>query len=209
MKKLIITALMLSLMQMTFAQINALTETGDEVILYEDGTWKYLVESVMLNSEVFVNDKEFLKDAQSTFLVRSSKLNIGMWIDPKAWKFSKGTDNDAFEYQFEKKGDDLYAMLISEKVQIQVESLKEIALNNARAVAPDMRIIHEEYRIVNGLRVFMMQMSGTIQGMKITYCGYYYSNPNGTIQFLTYTGDNLFRDYLVEIEKFLNGLVEI
>lgn len=54
----------------------------------------------------------------------------------------------------------------------------------------------------------MMQMSGTIRGMRFTYYGYYYSNSNGTIQLLTYTGENLFPNYLNDIEEFLNGLVE-
>jgi hypothetical protein len=55
----------------------------------------------------------------------------------------------------------------------------------------------------------MLQMTGTIQGIKFTYFGYYYSNANGTIQFLTYTSDNLFSSYQKDIEEFLNGLVEI
>ena len=54
-----------------------------------------------------------------------------------------------------------------------------------------LRLSKSRYRIVNGIEVLMMQMSGTIQGMRFTYYGYYYSNSNGTIQLLTYTGENL------------------
>ena len=38
--------------------------------------------------------------------------------------------------------------------------------------------------------------------------GYYYSNENGTIQILTYTGEKLFDKYKEDIELFLNGFVE-
>ena len=55
----------------------------------------------------------------------------------------------------------------------------------------------------------MMHMTGTIQGVKFTYYGYYYSNSNGTIQFLSYTGNNLIKTYLNDIEILLNGLVEL
>jgi hypothetical protein len=55
----------------------------------------------------------------------------------------------------------------------------------------------------------MMQMVGTIQGMRFTYYGYYFSNSNGTIQLLTYTGESLFDYYIEDIELFLNGFVEI
>jgi len=178
------------------------------VILYDDGTWKYLNESIIENVVIPINEKEFLKDKQSTFLVKSKNLNIGIWINPKSWSFTKGTENDAFEFQFQKKGGDLYAVLISEKMQIPIETLKDIAIENAKGVAPDIKVIKEEYRSVNGIQVLMMQMSGTIQGMRFTYYGYYYSNSNGTIQLLTYTGENLFPNYLNDIEEFLNGLVE-
>jgi len=209
MRKAILTGLILISVQLTSAQINAITGTGDEVILYEDGTWKYLNDSINANSEISINDKEFLKDQKSTFLVKSKKLNIGIWINPKKWAFTKGTDNDAFEFQFQKKGDDLYAMLISEKLQIPIKTLRGVAIENAKSAAPDIKVTKEEYRNVNGIQVLMMQMSGTIQGLRFTYYGYYYSNSNGTIQLLTYTGENLFNDYLVDIESYLNGFVEL
>ena len=52
-----------------------------------------------------------------------------------------------------------------------------------------------------------MQMDGTIQGIKFTYYGYYFSSPNGTIQLLTYTSSNLLNEYKKEFEDFLNGFV--
>jgi len=209
MKKAVLTGLILFTVQLINAQIKAVTETGDEVILHEDGTWKYINDSIIENSVIPVNDKEFLKGKKSTFLVKSKKLNVGIWINPQNWNFTKGTDKDAFEFQFQKKGDDLYAMLISEKMQIPIETLKGIAIENAKRAAPDTKVIKEEYRKVNGIQVLMMQMSGTMHGMRFTYYGYYYSNSNGTIQLLTYTGENLFNNYLNDIEEFLNGFVEI
>ena len=208
MRKVILTGLILISVQFLTAQISAVTETGDEVILYEDGTWKYLNDSIIENAEIPVNEKEFLKSKKSTFLVKSKKLNVGIWINPKNWSFTKGIENDAFEYQFRKKGDDLYAMLISEKMQIPIETLKGVAVENAKSAAPDIKIIKEEYLNVNGIKVLMLQMSGTLQGLRFTYYVYYYSNSNGTIQLITYTAENLFPNYLEDIEEFLNGLVK-
>lgn len=209
MKKVILTGLIVMLVQLVNAQINVITETGDEAILYEDGSWEYLNDSIIESSKISINDKEFLKDKNSTFLVKSKKLNVGIWINPKSWSFTKGTDKDAFEFQFQKKGEDLYAMLISEKLQVPIETLKVIAIENAKSAAPDIRVIKEEYRNVNGIQVLTMQMTATIQGVRFTYYGYYYSNLNGTIQLLTYSGENLFNDYLADIELFINGFVEI
>lgn len=100
-------------------------------------------------------------------------------------------------------------MLISEKLQVPIETLKAIAIKNAKSAASDIRVIKEEYRNVNGIQVLTMQMTGTIQGVRFTYYGYYYSNLNGTIQLVTYSGENLFNDYLADIELFINGFVEI
>jgi hypothetical protein len=210
MKKTILTGLILIFAQLLNAQISAVTETGEEVILYEDGTWKFLNDSnsILDDTIIAINKKEFIKDKNSTFLVKSKKLNIGIWINPKNWSFTKGTENDASEFKFQRKGGDLYGMLIAEKTQISIESLKNIAINNAKSVSPDIKVIKEEYRNVNGIQVLLLQMSGTIQGFRFTYYGYYYSNANGTIQLLTYSGENLFPQFLGDMEEFLNGLVE-
>jgi hypothetical protein len=52
-------------------------------------------------------------------------------------------------------------------------------------------------------------MDGTMKGIKFTYFGYYYSNAEGTVQFITYTSQNLLDKYKESIEELLNGLVEI
>jgi len=209
MRKLILTSLLILVTGCAFAQIKAVTETGDEVILNQDGTWIYANKTVVTNQDIKVSDKVFSKDINSTFLVKSKTINIGIWLNPKEWNFSKNTVNESAEFQFQKKDEDLYGMLISEKMQIPVETLKGIALENAKKAAPDIKVINEEYRNVNGIKVLMMEMSGTMQGIRFVYYGYYYSNSNGTIQLVTYTGENLLNDYLDDIELFINGLVEL
>ena len=100
-------------------------------------------------------------------------------------------------------------MNITEKVEVPLEALKYNANENGRAVAPDLKIVKEEYRTVNGTKVLLIQMNGTTQGIKFSYFGYYYSNSNGTIQFVTYTSQNLLDTYENDCEELLNGIVEI
>lgn len=207
MKNLVLLGLAFLITITAKAQVNAVTETGEEVLLYDNGTWSYKNESTVERDPIPVNEAQFKKGKKSSFLVKSNKINVGIHIDPKGWSFKKGTENDAAEYQFQKKGDDVYAMMIAEKLAIPVESLQQIAIDNARAAAPDLQVIKEEYRYVNGIQILMMQMTGTIQGLKFTYCGYYYSNEGGAVQLLTYTGTSLFDSRQKEIESFLNGFV--
>jgi hypothetical protein len=209
MKTLFISVIILMIPTFLYPQINAVTETGDPVFLYSDGTWKYVNDSINHSSEIIVNSEKFLKDKELTFMVKSNKINIGVWVNPKKWSFTKGSSDESAEFKFENKNDDLYGMLISEKTQIPVETLKTIALENAKNAAPDVRIIKEEYRTVNGITALMMQMSATIQGIRFIYFGYYYSNANGSIQLISWTGENIFQSSSAELEEFLNGLVEL
>ncbi len=190
------------------AQKVAITEHGEEVLLYDDGTWK-LKEGPYKETEISLNDTLFVKDPTATFLVRSKHIDVGVWITPKKWTFSTKGDNDDVEYFFRKKQSDLYGMLITEKIEAPVLTLKELAVSNAQEVSPDLRVVKEEFRTVNGKQVLMMQMSGTIQGIRISYFGYYYSSKKGSVQFVIYTGQSLFDENRADIEVLLNGLVEL
>jgi len=60
---------------------------------------------------------------------------------------------------------------------------------------------------VNGKKFLRLQMKGTIQKIEFVYLGYYGSGDWGTVQFLSYTSANLFREYKPHFEELLDGLV--
>ena len=187
MKKIFFLFLIIALTVSIIGQQKAVTETGQEVILFEDGSWIYQNKKEALNNEIPTNSRRFSKNTKSTFLLKSKKFNVGIYLDPKLWSFNTPTDNPEAEYELQLKDGDLYGLIITEKVEIPIETLKVIALENAKAAAPNMSIVKEEFRNVNGLKVLLLHMNGTIQGIKFSYYGYYYSNSNGTVQLITYT----------------------
>ncbi|MFC4636177.1 hypothetical protein ACFO3O_19880 [Dokdonia ponticola] len=192
------------------AQQKAVTEVGDEVLLFDNGTWRYADNRASETSnEVPTNPERFVKDPEATFLLKSTKVDIGVWLDPTEWSFQKAQDNPEAEYELQLKGEDLYGMIIAEKLEIPIENLRDIALENGREAAPDLSVIQEEYRIVNGQKVLFLQLNGTLQGIKFTYYGYYYSSPSGTVQFITYTSQGLLNSYIEDCEKILNGFVKV
>lgn len=209
MKKVIFTLIAALGINLVQAQVRAVTEIGEEVILYQDGTWEYLNSEELLEKEIPLNKNNFKKDDESTFLLKSKRLNIGVYVNPKKWTFTKGTDNPDAEYEFSLKEEDLYGALITERVEIPIESFRIMALENARTMVPDIKIVKEEYRMVNGLKVLFLQMNGTFQGIKFSFYGYYFSNSKGSMQLITYTSQNLIEAYKSESEKLLNGLIEI
>ena len=153
-----------------------------------------------------MNPDEFKKSPAANFSLKSSITNLNFWIDPKQWSFKKADENGAAEYDLSLKGGDLYGMVISEQLEVGLETLADVAFENAQEAGPDMRIVNKEYRMVNGLKVIYMEMEGTIQGIKFTYFGHYYSDSSGSVQFLAYTGTSLAQKYESEINQYLNGI---
>jgi hypothetical protein len=208
MNKVFFTIALIVVSGFTQAQIKAITENGEEVVLFQNGQWEYVESGEVVDEVILMNPVKFTRPTTSTFLLKSTKLNVGTYLDSKKWTIEKGKGDDAFEYQLTLNQGDLYAMMITEQVEIPLESLKEIALDNARDVAPDVYVVKEEYRMVNGIRVLMLQMNGTLSGIKFSYYGYYFSSEKGTIQFIGYTSQNLLAKYQKTIEDLLNGLVQ-
>jgi len=188
------------------ASKKAITEEGDVVVLNNDGTWVYESGKADDGKPLVMNDLNFSKGSDSNFMLKSTKTNAAFWINPKKWKFKKNDNgHESAEYTFTLKGSDLYGMVITEQWGMDLADLVNQAFENAKGAAPDIQIVKQEYRMVNGHKVIYMEMEGTIQSVKFTYLGYYFSNKSGVTQYLTYTGTNLVSKYKKDIEQFLNG----
>ncbi|GAB3688894.1 hypothetical protein GCM10027592_04550 [Spirosoma flavus] len=206
------TGLLLLLMSLSFsvyAQIKAVTDKGDEVLLYANGTWKYSKDTEPATTEISTNPIPFKRSTSADFLLKSNRASIGFWLNPQKWTFKKGAEGEAAEYKLQAKNGDLYGMIIAEKIQVPLNMLKNIALKNARVAAPDIQLQQEEYRTVNGQRVLHLKMTGTIEGIVFTYYSYNYSDAGGTIQFLVYSSEKLMQQNQAVAEELLNGLVKL
>lgn len=210
--RILLTLLFTTVSFVVYSQIKALTQYGDEVILYDDGTWKYSNDSVYFEEEleplaIPTNSKKFSKPSDSKFELKSKVMNLSFWFDSKQWTSTKKSFNEDAEYQFESKGNDVYALAITEGIEVPVESLRGISIENILTSAEDASIVSEEYRVVNGKTVIASTVNATVSGIKITYLFYYYSNESGSLQFMAYTSQNLFSKRKELMENLLNGLV--
>jgi hypothetical protein len=192
-----------------FAQIKAVTDTGDEVILYKDGRWAYVAKDTLTAATITTNPSKFKKSSEASFLAKSTRVPVGVWLDPKVWTFQKAPGHDAAEFEINNDDAGLYGLVITENLELPLESLANIAIDNARAAAPDIQIINKEYRNVNGVNVLMMRMTGTIQDILFSYYGYYYATPRGAVQFLVYSSKENVDTHISTIENLLNGIVEL
>jgi hypothetical protein len=194
------------------AQTKAVTDVGDEVLLYPNGTWKYADGRARTSStadSVVLNHTTFTKNKLATFLVKSTRTaNVGVYLNPAEWVFEKGNPTEAIEYRFKyKAATDLYVFAITEKIEVPLENLPDVVLANAQKKVSDVEIVKKEFRMVNGKKILCMEYHGTSTGIKFVWMGYYYSSPAGTVQLVAATSENLFQDNYKIFENFLNGLV--
>ncbi|HJW31388.1 MAG TPA: hypothetical protein VJ508_19300 [Saprospiraceae bacterium] len=207
--KFLFTPLLLLLVFPVMGQIKALTDTGDQVVLYSDGTWKYVNRDTIKEAEIPTNPQEFKKTANADFLLKSTRIDVGVWLDPKSWTFNPRNDNEAAEYELDHVNGSLYGLLLTERLDLPLTTLGNIAVQNAREAAPDIEVTHKEFRMVNGQKILMMRMTGTIQDIRFSYYGYYFTANGGATQFLVYADEKFMEENLPMVEELLNGFVSL
>jgi len=180
--------------------IRATTEDGRKVILRENGTWNFLkAKSPNTAGALFYN-----KLPKASKLLRTKITGVELWYDPSIW-FQKYSA-DPYSTSFDHKDGNITASLIVEEPDILEGTLKEIAIGSARQISPDIRVLFDEIRKVNGKEYLCLKMNGSIQNIPFTFYGYYYSGENGVVQFLTYSLNTVFEDYESDMIDLLNGL---
>ena len=202
--KLLTTITLLLFSCSLHAQIYGTTDDGQRVQLNENGTWKYLERDT--SSTIAVNPKAFLKPSNAIAVKKSAENSMSIYYNPVKWKVAKEKNNEDAEFEFEHVKGNGYVMVINEKIEIPLENLRNISYDNLVENAPDSKIDKAEYRTVNGVKVLHLEMSGTMQGIKFVYFGYYFSNEKGTTQIVCYTAKSLLKDYQADFEDFLNGI---
>ena len=183
------------------APVKARTESGKEVVLSPDGTWKYVTEPDAHSRPSSVMTRPAA--ARTEFKAKYGGFSV--WYDDTKWVQAAREDEEG-RIEFKLKRGDGYAVAIVEELSIPIATLKELALENARSAAPDTKVIFEEMRTVNGKQVLCMRMDGTVKGIPFRYFGYYYGGKHGSIQLLTFTGTQIFAKYEQDFAEFLNGL---
>jgi len=182
--------------------IKARTESGKDVILSPDGTWKYATE--VAPGAHTSTAATMTKAATAKSVYKAQHGGFSIWYDDSKWILAPKADEEG-RIEFRLKRGDGYAVAIIEELGMPSSTLKEIALENAKSAAPDTRIVFEETRTVNGKEVLCMKMEGSVKGIPFRYYGYYYGGKAGSIQLLTFTGTQIFSKYEQDFLEFLNG----
>ena len=189
----------------TFSEaVKARTTDGRDVILNSDGTWHYS-EDRKASSLADNGLSQFFKPKSATVLLKGKRVKYGLWYNPNKWTVDENIDNGSAEYELTHVEGDRYIVIIPERIQIPLETLRIAAIANAKKIAPDTQVSFEEKRIVNDRELLCLKLNATIQGIPVSYINYYYSGKAGAVQVMAYTGQNLLDEYQSDLMDLLNG----
>lgn len=212
MKKIALTILILTCSFLS-SQIKALTEDGREVVLMENKTWRFVNETDEKTWDVIKTDDTLLtKSNDATFLMKSKKVDAGIFINPKKWKTVKMSVLPTAEYTFQSLTNPntmILGCLMSENAPIQtLKNLRDVMLSSIQSKADYFKLNKSEYRTVNGNKVLYIDYSLNTSGMDFHYIGNYYLTEDGYCNVVVFSYEKDFAKNQSEMLNFINGLVK-
>lgn len=208
-----ILCLLLGLQFGANAQIEAYTSSGDTVLLFDDGKWDYKnnlseasIEAHTADTLPALNPEKFYKPKAAKAVAKGRRgyeivYAASKW-DREIKKIQSGSD-----MEFHSKNSEGFVLTIFESVEIPLTTLRDVAINNARSVASDFEMIEQEMRTINDHPMLYLRFNATIRGIKFSYMGYYASFPEGSLQVLTFSYQNIFESLKPAFLDFLNGII--
>jgi hypothetical protein len=186
------------------AQITAITENGKAVILFGNGTWRYLNDSVMISNKQMT---EFQIPKSATKFVKGKNAMFTLWYDENKWKVIGDRINANAELTLEYHNGDIMAFVIIDRIQLSLEKIRSIALNNLKQEAVECKISEEHQIRVNNCEGLLLKIDALIDDTPFTYLNGYFSTHQGTFLIMTYTGYNLFDRYRRDMTALISGFV--
>jgi hypothetical protein len=188
--------------------IKAKTQDGRTVILHADGTWQFLKKEGPIAPKA-PKDNRFNAPQRATKKVSDPRGLVELWYIPAKWNVYPKPERLSPDASFAliHKTKDAYALGIIERISMPLKTLKKIAVDNARNVAPDAEVVLDEERQINGNTASIMGITGTIDGIPFRYHSYYWRGEKGCFQVITYTSQNLFAEFHDDFNDLLSGVV--
>ena len=223
MRILSLQVLLTTILLLTFSnlqsQVLAITEEGDTVYIYNNGTWSYELkdDAPYFNEFEYLNDKLEIDKIEKKFkydkgVDKDAKNKDDQFVikyNSKLWeRVPAGSLNEEAEFAFKSKTADIWSIIISEETEIEKDKLYKIAKktmeDNSGTTA---EVIKTQLRTVNEAEVIRGVLKVDFAGIIFVFDSYYYSDENGSVQFTTWCGEKTWERKKDDISSFLNGFI--
>lgn len=202
-----------------FGQKVAVTEDGDSIYVYSNGTWSYDLldiapsfnELSYINEELILDtlDIEFTYPDDINKEIKHSNEQFIIKYNDELWRrIPPGNLNEDAEFAFESRQSDIWCVVIPEKTTIPSENLLKIAKNTMYETSGfPVSILKSEVRTVNNAQVIRGVMSTEFAGISFIFDTYYFSNEKGSVQFVVWSSSTIWEQNEDMILDFLNGFI--
>lgn len=141
-------------------------------------------------------------------ILKNSRDTYAICYNSKKWRRSNRDEKDSdAEFFLEHVNGDGYALAVYERIEFPLGALKKLAIKSLEEDASDeVEILSEEKFNMNGHDALQLEMRGRFYDVKFRLYGYYVTGEWGSLQFVTFTANNLFDEYSNDFIELLNGL---
>lgn len=138
--------------------------------------------------------------------VSGAEVSYSIKYDSNKWSLSSDSGNKDAEFELILNTNDSYGIIIAERPEFGLETLKNIALDNFRDVGTNVSVVSERTINIDGNDILELKVNVKVDGLPLTYYNHYFSGKIGSIQFITFTYQNLFEEREEELKKLLEGI---
>jgi hypothetical protein len=177
--------------------MEAKTNDGSAVTLYEDGTWR--PKTLQLDHRI-IRKGDFANQ-----LVKSRFGFFEFWVDPKIWH--REQDSGAFEFSYAHNDNEAGCGVIPERVQMTQDALRNAVLKNVQATDSKAKIAQESKAFVNGLGGQVVELNATVEGLFITYYTFLWTGSKGTVRIACWTASAVIDVYRPVFNDFFGGFM--
>ena len=133
--------------------------------------------------------------------------HIRLQYDPIEWTVdNEMSDNPDAASQLRYFNNEAFAMIIPERVEVPLESLREIALQNLESESTEVTVIGRGEVVSRGKQLLTMDVTATLELYRTFMRSYYYSDSSGSFQLICWTSENLGQEYVTVFDRFAAGL---
>jgi len=206
MKKLLLQAISLLFISQAMAQITAVTEEGKAVILFGNGTWRYLNDSLWISN---TGMQYFSTPENSTHVLTGKEPAYEIRYNAEKWKLLPDTLYKNADFSLENHDGEVIAMIITEKMQVPLQRIKDAAVENFNKTGTEFKITEEQKLNVNGTEGLLLKIDALVDDMPFSYLNGFFSTPQGTYQLITFTAYNLFDQYRNDMMDLICGFLPV
>ena len=185
-----------------FAATEAVTKDGRHVILDDNGTWKLQVEKT---NELVDISLAHATPKSATSVARSGFGVFLFGYDPNTWSVEQHPLSETVEFMFRHKNGSAFVKVVTERVQMTLNGLKELNIGLMQKTDPKAHIENEAMLTVNGNTGLVLDNVGEAFGAKWHIRRFLWSGKQGSVQIICSEANNLYEESAADINDLIAG----